>query len=682
MKRGSFSWLVLNTLSLLLVVSLFSCSGIRMEELESGIDVSGFDEAVRPQDDFNLCVNGAWLENTSIPADKTTWGSFAILNEEAEKNQRAIIEELSGQGDLEEGTDEQRVGDFFASFMETAKLDELGVAPIQDDLDAIFAAGTIKELVQLNASQSIEGVGSPLGVTVFPALGDSTRYMVYLFQSGLTLPDRDYYLKDGEKFEAVRAELPGYGATLFELAGVDDAEKRGGVVLDLETRIAEPQWPAEETRDVRKLYNVFDIADLSSASEKIEWPAYLASSGLTDLEDIVIAQPSYVAALGELFEGASLEDWRTYFAFRLLDAAAPYLSDDFVQARFAFRGKLVAGLEEIPPRWQRGVRNVNQLIGEAVGKVYVARHFPPESKSRMEELVNNLIDAFGEGIDELDWMTDETKARAQEKREKFTYKIGYPDLWRDYSLLSIVRDDLIGNIKRANRFEYQRNINKLGGPIDRTEWGMTPQTVNAYHNPTMNEIVFPAAILQPPFFNPAADEAVNYGAIGAVIGHEMGHAFDDQGRRFDGDGNLNDWWTEEDSAAYDERSAKLVEQYDAFEALPDLHVNGQLTLGENIGDLTGVTIGYRAYVKSLGGVEAPVIDGRTGAERFFFGYAQVWRAKYREEILRQRLVADPHSPPDFRVIGPLRNSPDFYETFGVQEGDAMWLEPEERVKIW
>ena len=675
-----FSRLVLITLLLPVPALLFSCSGI--EEPESGIDLSGFDETVRPQDDFNLYVNGAWLENTSIPADKTAWGSFAILNEEAEKNQRAIIEDLSGRDDLEEGTDEQRVGEFFASFMDTAKLDALGVAPIQSDLDAIFAVGTVEDLIQLNASQSMEGVGSPLAVTVFPALGDSTRYMVYLFQSGLTLPDRDYYVKDGEKFEAVRAELPGYGAKLFELAGVDDAEKRGRVVLDLETRIAEPQWPAEETRDVRKLYNVFDIADLSSATEKIEWPAYLASSALTDLEDIVIAQPSYVAALGELFEEALLEDWRAYFAFRVLDAAAPYLSDDFVQARFAFRDKLIAGLEEIPPRWQRGVRNVNQLIGEAVGKVYVARHFPPESKARMEELVNNLIEAFGEGIDELDWMTDETKARAQEKREKFTYKIGYPDRWRDYSLLSIDRDDLIGNIKRANSFEYQRNINKLGGPIDRTEWGMTPQTVNAYHNPTMNEIVFPAAILQPPFFSPAADEAVNYGAIGAVIGHEMGHAFDDQGRKFDGDGNLNDWWTEEDSAAYEERSAKLVEQYDAFEALPDLHVNGQLTLGENIGDLTGVTIGYRAYVKFLGGVEPPVIDGRTGVERFFLGYAQVWRAKYREEILRQRLVADPHSPPDFRVIGPLRNSPDFYETFGVQEGDAMWLEPEQRVKIW
>ncbi len=675
-----FSRLVLITLLLPVPASLLSCSGI--EEPESGIDLSGFDETVRPQDDFNLYVNGAWLENTSIPADKTAWGSFAILNEEAEKNQRAIIEELSGRDDLEEGTDEQCVGEFFASFMDTAKLDALGVAPIQSDLDAIFAAGTVEELVQLNASQSMEGVGSPLAVTVFPALGDSTRYMVYLFQSGLTLPDRDYYVKDGKKFEAVRAELPGYGAKLFELAGIDDAEKRGRVVLDLETRIAEPQWPAEETRDVRKLYNVFDIADLSSATEKIEWPAYLASSALTDLEDIVIAQPSYVAALGGLFEEALLEDWRAYFAFRVLDAAAPYLSDDFVQARFAFRGKLIAGLEEIPPRWQRGVRNVNQLIGEAVGKVYVARHFPPESKARMEQLVNNLIEAFGEGIDELDWMTDETKARAQEKRGKFTYKIGYPDRWRDYSLLSIDSDDLIGNIKRANSFEYQRNINKLGGPIDRTEWGMTPQTVNAYHNPTMNEIVFPAAILQPPFFNPAADEAVNYGAIGAVIGHEMGHAFDDQGRKFDGDGNLNDWWTEEDSAAYEERSAKLVEQYDAFEALPDLHVNGQLTLGENICDLTGVTIGYRSYVKFLGGVEPPVIDGRTGAERFFLGYAQVWRAKYREEILRQRLVADPHSPPDFRVIGPLRNSPDFYETFGVKEGDAMWLEPEQRVKIW
>ena len=680
MKGSWDSCLTLMVLGLFLGFLLFSCAAV--DDPESGIDFSGFDETVRPQDDFNLYVNGAWLEDTPIPADKTTWGSFAILNEEAENNQRAIIDELAAHDDYEKGTDEQRVGDFFASFMDKAKLDGLGVSPIQSDLDAIFAADSIEDLVRLNASQSIEGVGSPLGLSVFPALGDSTRYMAYLFQSGLTLPDRDYYVKSGEKFEAVRAALPGYAAALFELAGVDDAAKRGVVALELETRIAEPQWPAEETRDVQKLYNVFDIADLSSASEKIEWPAYLASAGLTDLEDIVIAQPSYVAALGALLEEASLEDWRTYFAFRVLDASAPYLSDDFVQARFAFRGKLVTGLEELPPRWQRGVRNVNQLMGEAVGKVYVARHFPPKSKARMEELVNHLIDAFGEGIDGLGWMTDETKVRAQEKREKFTYKIGYPDAWRDYSLLAIERGDLIGNIKSANAFEYQRNINKLGRPIDRTEWGMTPQTVNAYHNPTMNEIVFPAAILQPPFFNPLADDAVNYGAIGAVIGHEIGHAFDDQGRKFDGDGNLNDWWTEDDAAAYEERAAQLVEQYNAFEALPDLHVNGQLTLGENIGDLTGVTIGYRAYLKSLEGAEPPVIDGRTGAERFFFGYAQLWRVKYREEILRQRLVSDPHSPPKFRVIGPLKSVSVFYETFGVQEGDAMWLAPEKRVKIW
>jgi predicted metalloendopeptidase len=389
-----------------------------------------------------------------------------------------------------------------------------------------------------------------------------------------------------------------------------------------------------------------------------------------------------VTALGGLLDSIPLADWKSYFAFRLLDGAAPYLSDAFVQARFEFSGRLVSGLEELPPRWQRGVRNVNSLLGEAVGKLYVARHFPPEAKARMEQLVVNLIETYGEAIEELPWMTAETKARAQEKRKKFTYKIGYPETFRDYSRLRIDPEDLAGNVKRAQELEYERNRAKLGRPIDRSEWQMTPQTVNAYHDPTKNEIVFPAAILQPPFFNMAADDAVNYGAIGVVIGHEMGHAFDDQGRRFDGDGNLRDWWSEYDAAAYEESASTLVAQFDRFEALPDLKVNGKLTLGENIGDLTGIAIAYRAYLKLLGGREAPVIDGFTGAQRFFIGYAQVWRSRYREEAMRQLVLSNPHAPPEFRVNGPLRNSPEFFEAFGVKEGDGMWLPPAERVKIW
>ncbi len=521
-----------------------------------------------------------------------------------------------------------------------------------------------------------------MSLQVFPDLGDSTRYMVYFSQSGLTLPDRDYYFETGEKYETLRAALPGYASKLFALAGVPDGDARGRAVLEVEKRLAEPQWRAEETRNVQKIYNLYAKADLRTVSDRIDWDGYLESSRIPDVNQVVVAQPSYVTALGGLLDEVPIDDWKSYFAFRLLDGAAPYLSDAFVQARFEFSGRLVSGLEEIPPRWQRGVRNVNAFLGEAVGKLYVARHFPPEAKARMEELVVNLIETYGEAIEELPWMTAETKAKAQEKRKKFTYKIGYPESFRDYSQLRIDPADLVGNVKRAQEFEYERNRQKLGRPIDRSEWQLTPQTVNAYHDPTKNQIVFPAAILQPPFFNMAADDAVNYGAIGVVIGHEMGHAFDDQGRQFDGDGNLRDWWSEYDASAYEESASTLVKQFDQFQALTDLHVNGKLTLGENIGDLTGIAIAYRAYWKSLGGKEAPVLDGFTGAQRFFIGYAQIWRSRLREEAMRQLVLSNPHAPPEFRVNGPLRNSPEFFAAFGVKEGDGMWLPPGERVKIW
>ncbi len=674
-------WLLAGVASM---AALISCAGPKTDEVElvSGVDRAGFDETVRPQDDFNEYVNGSWIRNAEIPGDQLTWGSFAILNDESEKNQRAIIEEISQKTDLARGTDEQRVGDFYASYMNTDRLEELGAAPVTADLKRILDAPSVDELVRLTAELRVKGIDSPLTVAIFPDLGNSTRYAVYLFQSGLTLPDRDFYLKDGDKFEALRAALPGYAAKLFELASVDDAEARGRAVLDVEKRLAEPQWPAEETRDVQKAYNVYPRAKLATATSRIPWDDYLKSSRLDAVEEVILAQPSYVTAVGKLLDEIPLGEWKSYSAFRLLDAAAPYLSDAFVQANFDFTGRKLSGLKELPPRWKRGVRNVNGSMGEAVGKLYVARHFPPEAKARMESLVQNLIATYGEAIEALPWMTAETKARAQEKRNKFTYKIGYPDKWRDYSKLDIARDDLAGNVARANAFEYQRNVDKLGGPIDRSEWQMTPQTVNAYYDPTKNEIVFPAAILQPPFFAMKADDAVNYGAIGVVIGHEMGHAFDDQGRRFDGDGNLHDWWSEYDASAYTESASTLVQQFDAFEALPDLHVNGKLTLGENIGDLTGITIAYRAYTESLEGKPAPVIDGLDGAKRFFIGYAQIWRAKYRDEAMRQLILSNPHAPPQFRVNGPLRNSPEFYQAFDVKEGDGMWLDPERRVKIW
>jgi predicted metalloendopeptidase len=646
------------------------------------VDFAGFDTTVRPQDDFNRYVNGKWIETTEIPADQGRWGAFDILRRASDENQRAIIEELAARASLATGSDEQRIGDLFASFMDTDRLEALGGEPVRAELDAVFAAQSPQELLVASAARARSGIGGPLELSIYQDLGDSTRYTVYFEQAGLTLPNRDYYLRDDAELVRVRNALPGYARALFELAGIDSAEARSQAVLAVETLLATNHWPAEEARDMQKIYNVYAFAALAEVADEIDWPAYLQAAGVAGQDEVVIEMPSFVEALGRLLGEVPLEDWKSYYAFRVLDGRANYLSDAYVQARFEYRGRLVNGLEENQPRWRRGTQLVNNLIGEAVGRVYVERHFPPQAKARMEEMVRNLLAAFGDGIQQLDWMTDETKARAEAKRQKFTYKIGYPNSWRDYSALVIERTDLVGNVRRGTAFEYDRELAKLGGPIDRNEWAMTPQTVNAYHNPTLNEIVFPAAILQPPFFNMEADDAVNYGGIGAVIGHEIGHAFDDNGRNFDGDGNMQSWWNDQDDAAFRARGDSLVAHFGRYEPVPGVNVNGRLTLGENIGDLTGVTIAYAAYLKSLGGEEAPVIDELTGAERFFIGWAQVWRAKARAEQLRSQLLSDPHSPAAVRVNGPLVHVPEFYETFGVREGDGMWLAPADRVKIW
>lgn len=670
------------TLALLVSLVTLAAAATPASAGKLGFDPADLDPSIRPQDDFFRYVNGKWIAANEIPPDKQAWGVSPILIEESERNQRAIIEELAQRDDLEKGTDAQRVGDLFASFMDTARLETLGARPARGEIDRILNAETVDQLVRINAEQMVRGVDGPMNLFFYTDLGDSTRYMIYLVQSGLTLPDRDYYLKDDERFAELRDGLPGYATTLFELAGVDDAAQRGARVLAVETALAEIQWPAEELRDVQKLYNIYKTAELDSLTEAMPWSELLGGLELATRPEIVVGQPSYAESLAQLLRATPIGDLKDYFAFQALHAASPYLSQAFVDARQAYIGAKVQGLQELPERWQRGVRMVNGLIGEAVGKVYVERHFPPEAKRGMEEMVSNLVAAFGEAIDELDWMTAETKAEAQAKRAKFNYKIGYPDKWRDYSALTIERTDLLGNVLRASAFEHRRQVAQLDGPIDRTEWGMTPQTVNAYHSPGLNEIVFPAAILQPPMFDLEADPAVNYGAIGAVIGHEVGHAFDDQGRKFDGDGNLRDWWSAEDAAGFETAAARLVEQYNAFSPLEGLQVNGKLTLGENIGDLTGVMIAWKAYLRSLDGAEPPVIDGFTGAQRFFIGWGQAWRRKYRDELMRQLVTSNPHSPPEFRVTGPLRNAPHFYEAFGVEEGDGMWLDPSERVKIW
>ena len=651
-------------------------------ETIGGIDLAGFDQSVRPQDDFDAYVNGTWLKETTIPSDKGSWGGPTTLSDASEKQQLAILEELSLREDLAGGSDAQRVGDLYASFMDTETIDAKGGAPVQKTLKAILEVEGVDEIAPLFAEQLTRGTPGPLRLMVFPDLGDSTRYTLYLIQSGLTLPDRDYYLEQGEKYDDLRQSLPEYAAKLFRLAGVEAAEEHAERAVEVEHLLAQRHWPLEDVRDVKKTYNPYTRSELHEVTRLIDWDAYLDALGVGDIESVVLEQPSYTTALGDLLHDTQLESWKSYAAFRALHAAAPYLSQGFVLANFEFEGRLVRGLEEMPPRWQRGVRTVNTLLGEAVGKLYVERHFSPEAKSRMQELVDNLIASYGEAIDELEWMTEETKARAQEKRQKFSAKIGYPDRWQDYESLEIDGADLLGNVRRATVFDHRREIAKLGGPIDRSEWQMTPQTVNAYYDPTKNEIVFPAAILQPPFFDMTADDAVNYGAIGVVIGHEMGHAFDDQGRHFDGDGNLNEWWNEQDAESYRDSAARLIEQYSAFEALPGLNVNGTATLGENIGDLTGVTIAYRAYKRSLGSRPAQTVGGFTAEQRFFLGFAQLWRTKLREQVLRQTVLADSHSPPRFRVLGPLRNTPEFYEAFNVTATDGMWIPEADRVKIW
>jgi len=651
-------------------------------ELVSGIDQAGFDLDARPQENFNRYVNGTWLDEAEIPADFPMWGSSVKLFDESEKAQRAIIEDLASRDDLEPGSEEQKVRDFFVAFMDTDRAEGLGADPLEDVLARVDEVSTKDEWLALAGALARYGVSSPIGMFIDQDPGDSRRYIATLWQAGLGLPNRTYYFEEGESFDEIRQKYPEYIELLFGLAGVEAGAQEAGAIYEMERKIAELHWLPEETREAEKTYNLFPVADLDELSSAINWSGYLESRGLGDESDIVIGQPDYVSGLGEVLADVSLDDLKAYTKFKIIQRSASYLSSEFYDASFDFNSRLLLGVQEQPERWKRAVRSVNGNLGEALGKVYVDRHFPPEAKQRMQELVANLLDEFAVAIDELEWMGDETKARAQAKREKFATKIGYPDEWRDYATLEINSDDLFGNVMRGSEFEYLREINKLGKPIDRGEWGMTPQTVNAYHNPNMNEIVFPAAILQPPYFNLAADDAVNYGAIGGVIGHEIGHAFDDQGRKYDGDGNLNDWWTEEDAAAFAASAEKLVAQYNEYSPIEGLNVNGQLTLGENIGDLTGLVLGYRAYQRSLGGQEAPVIDDLTGDQRFFMGWAQVWRSIMSDELMRRIVLADPHSPAQFRVIGPLSHVPEFYATFDVGEGDGMYLPPGERVKIW
>jgi predicted metalloendopeptidase len=652
--------------------------------LTSGIETQYADDSVRAQDDFYRHVNGKWLDTTQIPSDKATWGSFAQLDEDAQAALRGIIENAQKNAARQPGSDEQKIGDLYASFMDENKLEDLDLKPLHDELAGIDAIRDKKEIPALIGHLVQIGVTVPYVPAVHQDNKDATRYIVGLFQSGLGLPDRDYYLKaDDAKLRDTLKKYRAHVAKIMAMAGDRNASRDAPLIVALETALAKVQWTKVENRNPLKVYNKVEVAALPSLAPGYDWKAFLAASGIDGKVDyLIVAQPSYIKGFNQVLKATPLPVWKAYFKWHLLADYAPYLSKRYVDENFAFYGTVLRDVPENRPRWKRGVEVVEDSIGEDLGKLYVAKYFPPESKARMEALVGNLLAAYRQSIDTLDWMGLETRNAAKEKLARFTPKIGYPNKWRDYSTLTIAADDLVGNVMRAQVFEYKRNVNKLGKPIDRDEWGMTPQTVNAYYNPELNEIVFPAAILQPPFFNPKADDAVNYGGIGAVIGHEISHGFDDRGSQFDGDGNLRDWWSKEDHDKFAARTRALVAQYSAYEPVPGYHVNGELTLGENIADNSGLEIAYKAYRLSLQGQSAPVIDGLGGDQRFLEGYAQVWRGKVREAEAIRRIKVDPHSPPSVRGTAPLKNLAAFHDAFGVKEGDRMYLPPDQRISIW
>jgi predicted metalloendopeptidase len=651
--------------------------------LASGIATEYIDPSVRPQNDFFAYLNGKWLQTVQIPADQASWGSFDQLYENSLAQLRGIIEQTSAKGGAP-GTDEQRIGDFYASFMDEARLEQLGIAPLKGELDKIAALKDKAELPALLAHLGKIGVNVPFDFGIHQDNKDSTRYVADIGQGGLAMPDRDYYLKaDDAKLADAKAKYQEYVGKVLGMAGDRNAAANAKAIVDFETELAKIQWTKVELRDPIKAYNKVKLADMDKLAPGIGWKSWLDAAGLSGKTSyVIVGQPTYLKALAQVSDKTPLETWKAYLAMHLIDAYGGYLSKNFVDARFDFHSKTLAGVEEIEPRWKRGVGAVERAQGEALGKLYVAQYFPPERKARMEALVKNLLAAYKESINRLDWMSPATRKEAQAKLAKFTPKIGYPNKWKDYSKLVVKRDDLVGNVMRARVVAADREVDKLGKPIDRDEWGMTPQTVNAYYNPEMNEIVFPAAILQPPFFDANADDAVNYGGIGAVIGHEISHGFDDQGAQYDGNGNLRDWWTKADHKNFKAKTAMLVKQYSAFEPVPGYHVNGELTLGENIADNSGLAIAAKAYRISLKGKPAPVIDGLSGEQRLYMGWAQVWRAKMREQQTIAQIKADPHSPDAFRANGSLRNQPGFYEAFGVKPGDKMYLAPKDRVIIW
>ena len=666
------------TLTLLAALSLASCS---QKELTSGINKKNMDTLVKPGDNFAMYVNGTWMKTAKIPADKSSYGAFDMLYDQSQKDVKAIIEEAA-KGNNAEGTDEQKIGDYYASFMDRKGRDAKGIAPIQPELKAIDAIASYDDLAAYFGKANRAGVAIPFSVSVMSDFKDPTKHTLVTWQGGLGLPEREYYLSNDAKMTDIRQKYVAHIEKMFQLTNMPNAAESAAKIMALETALATQQMKKEDTRDIVKLYNVYAVKDLKTLMPDFNWTAMLKNAGVAQEKKLVVTQVDYTKSLNNLIQNTPIDTWKTYLKWGVINGSAGLLTTALDKQNFEFYGKNLYGTESQQEDWKRAVEMVNGGLGEVVGKVYVKKHFSPEAKERMTQMVKNLLKAYAESIKTLDWMSAATKKEALKKVDNFMIKIGYPDKWRDYSALKIAKNDLYGNATRATEFEYNRNLAKLGKPVDRAEWGMNPQTVNAYYNPSLNEIVFPAAILKPPFFDLNADDAVNYGGIGAVIGHEIGHGFDDQGSAFDGTGTMKNWWTPQDLAAFKKKTSALVAQYSSFKAFPDLNVNGDFTLGENIGDLGGLSIAIKAYKATLNGKEAPVMDGFTGMQRVFLGWGQVWAEKMREEALRSQIASDPHSPALFRVNGTVRNVPEFYEAFNIKPTDSLYLAPEKRVKIW
>ncbi len=668
-------------------IAMACCPSVVLaEELNSGIDNRGMDRSVRVQDDLFLAGNGQWLKHTPIPAEKSTYGAFEILGDQSQQHVLEIFKETT-TGNYPDGSDEKKIGDFFKSYMNTSETEQRGIEPLREQLAKVDDISNVEDLVRHWGYLQTIGVTTPIGFYVDQDDKQSDQHLAAIIQGGLSLPDRDYYLEDGPKYEKARAALKTYINKIFELAELPADPNIASDILSLEKQFAQHHWERTELRDAEKRYNKHTIQELIGRAPDIAWSEFFTSAGTQDLAHVNVNTPSFMEALQDILETTDLDTWKQYTRYHIVDSYAMALSEDFVAANFELYGKQLRGMEELKPRWKRAVEAIAGArgmgaLGEAVGRMYVERHFPAEAKERMDVLVKNLLQSFDESIDQLEWMTPETKERAHEKLKKINTKIGHPTKWRDYSALEVSDNDLVGNLMRSARVEHQRMLDKLGSPVDREEWFMTPQTVNAYYSPSLNEIVFPAAILQPPYFDFTADDAANYGSIGAIIGHEISHAFDDQGSKFDGDGNLKNWWTDEDRKSFQDLTGKLVEQYEGYSPLTGRNVNGQLTLGENIADLSGMSVAYKAYELSLDGNEAPEIDGWTGPQRFFLSWSQSWRRQYRDAEMVNRLLTDPHAPAAYRANGPVTNFTPFYEAFELLEGDGLFKPAEERIRIW